>query len=73
MSQARDELHQITDTLPEDKVKKLLRTARLLAAPAHTASSTWPPAFFGIGSSKDGKTDHGRNVDDYLAKGFGRS
>lgn len=31
----------------------------------------WPPKVFGIGESKDRRTDNARRVDEILAEGFG--
>ncbi len=67
----RDELIHLIEGLPDDRVDALLADARRLTA--HKPKGSWPPAFFGAGVSKDGSTDIGRNVDKYLAEGFGRA
>ncbi|MFT4108049.1 hypothetical protein [Propionicimonas sp.] len=38
---------------------------------AEVAERPWPPAFFGMGVEKDGRTDLSERVDEILAAGFG--
>ena len=65
----RDELIQLIGVLPDDQVDVLLADARRLTLA--TPGGEWPPRFFGIGESKDGRTDNARRVDEILAEGFG--
>lgn len=65
----RDELMHLIEGLPDDQVKVVLAGVRRLAAKA--PAGEWPPRFFGIGESKDGRTDNARCVDEILAEGFG--
>ena len=39
--------------------------------PTSTGERPWPPAFFGMGVDKDGRTDLSVSVDEILAGGFG--
>jgi len=71
MSASRDELIHLIDGLPDDQVEVLLQDARRLTAAK--PEGAWPPAFFGAGVSKAGRTDIARNIDKYLAEGFGTS
>jgi hypothetical protein len=66
----RDELIHLIEGLPDDQVEVVLADVRRLAS--ERPQGDWPPAFFGAGVSKEGKTDIARNVDSYLAEGFGR-
>ena len=65
----RDELIQLIGVLPDDQVDVLLADARRLTLAA--SGGEWPPRFFGIGESKDGRTYNARRVDEILAEGFG--
>lgn len=56
--------------LPEDQVALVIADVRR-RLPLAKKERPWPPAFFGIGESKDGRTDNARRVDEILAKGFG--
>ena len=69
MDASRDELIRLIEALPDDQVDALLADARRLTAAK--PEITWPPAFFGAGVSRDGRTDIARNIDKYLAEGFG--
>jgi len=64
----RDELIHLIDGLPDDQVDVLLADARRLRSA--TPGGEWPPRFFGIGESKDGRTDDARRVDEILAEEF---
>jgi hypothetical protein len=69
MSAARDELRRLVEDLPEDEVPAVLAEAR-----RHLVSVTsegWPPPWFGI--AEGDRDDLGRNHEDVLAEGFGRS
>jgi len=65
-----EELVQLAQSLPEDRLESLVAEVRLLSEPKNQSVSSWPPAWFG--SIKSGKSDIARNVDMYLAEGFGR-
>lgn len=66
----RHELHELVDELPEDQVALAIADVRR-RLPRAEKERPWPPAFFGIGESKDGRTDNARRVDEILAEGFG--
>ena len=66
----REELIHLIEGLPEDQVEVVLADVRRLTTVK--SRGQWPPAFFGAGVSRDGRTDVARNVDKYLAEGFGR-
>lgn len=70
MTANRDELIHLIEGLPEDQVEVVLADVRRLAS--ERSHGEWPPAFFGAGVAKDGRTDIARNVDEYLAEAFGR-
>ena len=70
MTVDRHELHELVDELPEDQVGLVLAEVRC-RLPQAKEERPWPPAFFGIGESKDGRTDNARRVDEILAEGFG--
>lgn len=40
---------------------------------AGVAERGWPPAFFGMGSDRDGRSDLSECVEETLASGFGAS
>lgn len=69
MTTSRDELIHLIERLPDDRVEIVLADVRRLTA--ETSRGEWPPRFFGIGESKDGRTDNARRVDEILAEGFG--
>jgi len=69
MTANRDELIHLIEGLPDDQVDALLADARRLTSA--TPGGDWPPRFFGIGQSNDGRTDNARRVDQILAEGFG--
>lgn len=66
----RDEFIHLIEGLPDDQVEVVLADVRRPAS--ERSRGEWPPAFFGAGVAKDGRTDIARNVDEYLAEGFGR-
>lgn len=70
MTANRDELIHLIEGLPEDQVEVVLADVRRLAS--EPPRGDWPPAFFGAGVAKDGRTDIARKADKYLAGGFGR-
>jgi hypothetical protein len=69
MSANRDELLHLIEGMPDDQVDELLSDARRLSSAPRDGE--WPPRFFGIGKSNDGRTDNARRVDEILAEGFG--
>lgn len=69
MTANRDELIHLIEGLPDDQVEVVLADVRRLTT-KHPAAE-WPPRFFGIGESKDSRTDNSRRVDEILAEGFG--
>lgn len=69
MTANRDELFHLIEGMPDDQVEVLLADARRLASAV--PGGEWPPRFFGIGESSDGRTDNARRVDEILAEGFG--
>lgn len=71
MNTSRVELIRLIEALPDDQVDALLADVRRRTAAK--PEGTWPPAFFGAGVSNCGRTDIARNVDKYLAEGFGAS
>jgi hypothetical protein len=70
MTAGRDELRHLIDELPEDQVPAAVADIRR-RLPHPKDDRPWPPAFFGIGESKDGRTDNARRVEEILAEGFG--
>lgn len=70
MTADRHELHDLVDELPENQVAPAIADVRRRLH--HVAKERpWPPSFFGIGESTDGRTDNARRVDEILAEGFG--
>lgn len=69
MTADRDELRRLVEELPDEQVPAVLAEARRRARPRPVAA--WPPPWFG--SVESGRTDLGRNHEDLLAEGFGRS
>lgn len=74
MSEAREELIQLIEELPEAELKTLLSTARALDPRKAGGDRPWPPAFFGsITHAANGRTDNASRVDELLAEaGFGQ-
>lgn len=74
MSEAREELIQLIDGLPDEKVGTLLTTARALSTPSPQNGRSWPPTFFGsIERAANGRNDNASRVDEFLAEsGFGQ-
>lgn len=69
MTANREELRHLIDALPDDQVDAVLSDVRRLTS--ESPRGDWPPRFFGIGESNDGRTDNARRVDEILAQGFG--
>ncbi len=63
-------LHDLVDELPDDQVAIVLADVRR-HLPLTKGERTWPPRFFGIGESNDGRTDNARRADEIIAEGFG--
>ncbi len=72
MTADRHELHELVDALPDDQVARVLAEVRR-RVPSAGGERPWPPAFFGMGVDKDGRTDLSESVDEILAGGFGAS
>ena len=68
MTASRSELIKLIEHLPDDQVEAVLADVRRIAA--DTSRGAWPPKFFGIGESDDGRTDNARRIDEILAEGF---
>lgn len=72
MGEARDELRDLVDSLPDDQVDALLAEARRRARPQPKSKRPWPPAWFGAIDRDDLPPDLARNHDKYLTEsGFG--
>jgi hypothetical protein len=69
MSEIRDELHDLIDSLPEEQVEQVLTDVRRRTAPRAVPSDE-AFAWIGAGIAKDGVTDLSTNPK-YL-EGFGR-
>lgn len=71
MSENRDELHHLIDSLPEELVDQVLDDVR-----RRTETGVTPPesafAWMGAGVANNGRTDNATRVDELLAEGFGR-
>lgn len=70
MTVERHELHELVDALPADQVTLAVADLRRRMQPSPT-DRPWPPAFFGMGVDRDGRTDLSESVDEILADGFG--
>jgi hypothetical protein len=68
VSAERDELRELVDTLPEDRVPAALADVKRHLAVLPDV--TWPPEFFGMGPGS--RHDLAQHHDDVLAEGFGR-
>jgi hypothetical protein len=69
VSVERDELKRLVEELPDERVPAVLAEARRNLPPRQL--EPWPPTWFG--AVEGDRTDLGRNHDDQLADGFGRS
>lgn len=69
MSESRDELHHLIDSLPEEQVEQVLSDVRRRTAP-RVVPGDKAFAWIGAGVAKDGVTDLSTNPK-YL-EGFGR-
>lgn len=71
MSEIRDELHQLIDSLSEEDVEQVLsdvhRRTQPRVAPPDSAF-----AWIGAGSAYNGRTDSATRVGELLAEGLGR-
>ena len=71
MSQRRDELMRLIEGLPDDQVEVLLEDRPApdrCQAGRHLAAGVLRRCV-----SEDGRTDIARNIDEYIAEGFGAS
>ncbi len=71
MSESRDELHHLIDSLPEEQVEQVLTDVRRRTKP-RPAPSDKAFAWIAMGPAKNGRTDNAQRVDELLAEGFGR-
>ena len=71
MTENRDELHHLIDSLPEEQVELVLADVRRRAKP-HRVPSEKAFAWIGAGPANNGRTDNAQRVDELLAEGFGR-
>ncbi len=70
MDADRRELHALVDVLPDEAVAQLVAGLRR-GLSAGVAERRWPPAFFGMGADRDGRSDPSECVEETLASGFG--
>jgi len=71
MSEHRDELHHLIDSLPEAEVERVLADVRRRTEPQPVPSDK-AFAWIGAGVANNGRTDNAMRVDELLAEGFGR-
>lgn len=71
MTENRDELHHLIDSLPEDQVELVLADVRRRAEPRRVPSER-AFAWIGAGPANNGRTDNAQRVDELLAENFGR-
>lgn len=71
MSEHRDELRHLIDSLPEEQVEQVLADVRRRTQPRRVPSEK-AFAWIGAGPANNGRTDNARRVDELLADGFGR-
>jgi hypothetical protein len=72
MSEIRDELHHLIDSLHEEQVEQVLSDVRRLAQPRRVPSDK-AFAWIGAGVVNNGRTDNATRVDEFLAEGFRRN
>lgn len=72
MSENRDELHDLINSLPDDEIDQVLAEVRRRTAPRSVPSAK-AFAWIGSGPANNGRTDNANHVDELLAEGFGRS
>ncbi len=72
MSERRDELHHLIDSLPDEQVEQVLVDVRRRTAPRAVPSEK-AFAWMGAGPAKNGRSDNASRVDELLAEGFGRN
>ena len=70
MSETRDELHHLIDSLPEEQVEQVLSDVRRRTRPRQVPSDK-AFAWIGAGVANNGRTDNATRVDELLAEGFG--
>lgn len=71
MTENRDELHHLIDSLPEEQVELVLADVRRRAKPRQVPSEK-AFAWIGAGPANNGRTDNAQRVDELLGEGFGR-
>jgi hypothetical protein len=72
VSEQRDQLHHLIDSLPEEQLELVLVDVRRRAVP-RPAPSDKAFAWIAMGPAKNGRTDNAQRVDELLAEGFGRN
>jgi hypothetical protein len=73
MTVTREELRQLVDELPDDKVAQVAEYARAVGARGSDDDSAHRDAWMAAGRATNGRTDNATRVDELLAQGFGRS
>lgn len=68
MSAEREELLRLVEELDDADVRVVL--AKVKERSRFTGKRSWPPTFFGAGTS--GRTDTAARAEELLADGFGR-
>lgn len=68
VSEARQELIELVEALPEDQVGAVLADLRRRGQVPPPRSGSWPPAWFGAIDRDDLPSDLARNHDRYLAE-----
>lgn len=71
MSEQRDELHHLIDSLPEEQVEQMLADVRRRTGP-RVAPGEKAFAWIAMGPANNGRTDNATRIDELLAEGFGR-
>lgn len=67
MSEIRDELHQLIDSLPEEQVEQLLTDVRRRSEPRQLPSDS-AFAWIGAGIANNGRSDNATRVDELLGE-----
>lgn len=70
MSELRNELHHLIDSLPDEQVEQVLSDVRRRTEPRSAAPDS-AFAWIGAGVAKNGRTDNAARIDELLAEGFG--
>ena len=72
MSEIRDALHHLIDSLLEEQIEQVRSDVRRRAQPRQVPSDK-AFAWIGAGVAENGRTDNATRVDKFLAEGFGRN